>query len=256
MSKDNRTWRERRAQLQPNKSEVYFFSDTQPNHILISNPAPAALYVGVSGEVNPQTYDLAIPPYGTRLYARMNGTQSVYFYSDSVEPVNIQLTSWVAEFNPASVAQSVEMIGAGADGLLGIVEINNILSSLPTGENVIGGVFISDFAKPLPNGNNKIGSVDVAGGTLSITDGSINVTQLPQDGAAYMKVTAAAAGIVNVKAGTGYVYQLAGNPLAQLMDGTNPAWLLGEFKSDTPLICAESIQVQFTEPGDAYILFK
>lgn len=247
--KNNGTWREQRVKLKPVTSETIYFNDTNPNHILLSNPVASPLYVGVNGNVNPSSYDMVIPPYGTRLYARMNGTNRVYVFSDSIESVDVQITSWEGEFDPASIAQSTEMVGAGADGLLGIVEVNNILSPLPTGTNVLGGVFISQFAAPLPTGDNKIGRVVVESGTTK-------VTELPQDGATYKKVVAGAASDMAVKDGKGFVYQVVSDKPVQIIDGTGEAWQAGNFKSDTPLICNTSIKLRFPEAATAYILYK
>lgn len=248
---NNGTWREQRHTLQPASSETIYFADTNPNHLLISNTAPAPLYVGVNGNVNPSSYDMVIPAYGTRLYARMMGSNRVYVFSDSVESVGVQITSWEGEFDPASIAQSTEMIGAGANGLLGIVEVNNLLAPLPTGTNVIGGVFIADFAKPLPTGSNNLGRVN-------IDEGNINVLALPQDGAKYKKVTATGASDIAVTDEKGFVYQVisGGETPVQLLDGAAAAWKAGDFKSDTPLICETSIKIRFTGAGDAYILYK
>ena len=248
-SKNNGTWREQRSRLKPKTSETVYFNETKPNHILISNPVPYPLYVGVSGTVDPSTYDLVIPPYGTRLYARMMYTTRLYLYSDSIEPVDIQLTSWEDEFNPASIAQSTEMVGAGANGLLGIVEVNNILGSIPTGTNVIGGVFVSEFGASLPQGNNHIGRVEVE-------SGSIDVLSLPQDGASYKRISADAAADVVVKSGKGYVYQLASDDDVQLFDAAAAAWKKGEFASHVPLTCSNSIVVRLSGPGEAFLLYK
>lgn len=247
--KNNGTWREQRINLAPRESETVYFNDTKPNHILVSNPTSAAIYIGVNGIVNPQTYDMIIPPFATKLFARMLYTTRLYIYSDSQATVGVSVTSWEGDFDPASVAQSMEMVGGGADGLLGIVEINNILSSLPSGDNVIGGVFIKRFDAPLPQGNNLIGHTIV-------DSGNVAVTALPQTGATYKKITAAAPGDVVVKTGKGFVYQLASDVEVTLCDAAAPAWKKGEFKSDTALICNTSIAVRFAAAGDAFILFN
>lgn len=248
-SKNNGTWREQRTRLQPKQSETIYFNDTNPNHILVSNPVAAPLYIGVNGNVNASSYDMVIPPFGTKLYARMNGTNRVYIYSDSIETVDIQVTSWEGEFDPASIAQSTEMVGTGADGLLGIVEVNNILAPLPSGTNVIGGMFIKEFAAPLPTGSNKLGRVEVE-------SGSVKVTELPQDGAIYKKVVASAASDIAVKDTKGFIYQVVSDKPVQIIDGTQEAWQKGDFKSDTALICNTSIKLRFTEAATAYILYK
>lgn len=250
--KNNGTWREQSVTLQPSQPETIYFNDSIPNHIQISNSSPNPLYVGVNGSVNASTYDLVIPAYATRLYARMIGSSRVYLYTDATEPVSIQVTSWEAEFNPASVAQSMELTGSGPDGLLGIVEINNILSALPAGENVIGGVIISDYAKPLPTGNNLIGRTELAAGTQVI--GKVDVNSLPTaPGATYKKVTAAVVGDIVVKNAPGVVYAI--NGAADLFDGVNHAWPSG-FNNQVGITCQTSIILHFAAPGDAFILYQ
>lgn len=253
---NNGTWREQRVQLKPSVGETVYFNDTQPNHILISNPSPSPIFIGVNGNVNTTTYDMVIPPYATKLYARMMGTTRLYMYSDTPNVLLVQVTSWAGEFDPASISQSMEMVGAGADGLLGIVEVNNILASLPKGTNTIGGVFITDFGVPLPSGNNKIGDVGLTEGTALI--GSVIVKELPQDKAIYKKVTASAASDVTVKATAGLVYQVVSdNPEnIQLLDGAGTAWRKGEFHSSIPLTCLTDIRIRFAAAGEAYVLYK
>lgn len=248
---NNGTWREQRVRLQAATSDVVYFNDTNPNHILVSNPVGAPLYVGVNGNVNPAAYDLVIPPYGTRLYARMLGSPRLYIYSDSLEAVDVQVTSWEGDFNPSSIAQSQEMVGAGADGLLGVVEVNNILAPLPGGTNVIGGVVISGFDSILPTGSNLIGRV-------IIEEGQVQVTELPQDKASYVRVVAAAAGTQTVKVDEGYVYKLQSDDPdnVQLYDNAQPCWTKGNFDSAVPLHCQHSIRVNFTAAGEAFVLFK
>lgn len=246
---NNGTWREERVTIRPNKSEVLYFPDTKPNYILVSNPSPSALYIGVNGVVNTSTYDMAIPPFGTRLYSRMNGSKSLYLFSNYNEEFKVTVSSWEDDFNPSSVAQSVEMVGAGADGLLGIVEINNILGSLPEGTNNIGTVGIKEFLAALPAGNNHIGLVTVDGGQI----------ELVQDGAIYHHVTATTGNeVATIKNEKGYVYKIAitDGTDVQLFDGSTAAWKKGEFESDVPLICSDSIVLKFSTVGEAFILYK
>lgn len=257
MAYEKVTWREQRVRLAPSTPDVVYFNDTKPNHILISNPTSSAIYIGVNGNVNASSYDMIIPPYATKLYARMMGVTRLYMYTDNPDSVLVQVTSWAGDFDPASVAQSTEMVGAGAEGLLGIVEINNILSSLPAGTNVLGGVFISSFGASLPSGNNKIGNVGLVAGTEII--GKVMVESLPQDSCTSIKVTASEANkIITVKATPGFVYQVVSSSPddIQLMDGANEAWAVGNFNATVPLACNTDIRIKFTQPGDAYVLFK
>ncbi|HCN7007076.1 TPA: hypothetical protein N6134_005032 [Escherichia coli] len=154
------------------------------------------------------------------------------------------------------------MVGTGANGLLGIVEVNNILSPLPTGTNTIGGVVVTSIDVPLPTGNNKIGRVDIDTPIevnpviVEAIMEPITIEALPQDSAKSQKVTAATPGIVTVKNSPGLVYSVASDGTVQLLDGEREAWAPGNFQFPVPLSCDSSIKLRFTEPGDAFILFK
>lgn len=249
--KNNGTWREQQVTLQPSQPETIYFNDTMPNYIQISNSSPNPLYIGVNGSVNSTSYDMVIPAYATRLYARMGGTSRLYLYSDAAEALSIQVSSWEDEFNPAAIAQSVELVGSGENGLLGIVEINNILSSLPAGDNVIGGVIIADYAAQLPTGNNKIGRVELDAGTQKI--GKVDVDTLPaRVGANYQKVTASTASDIVVKSAPGTVFSVQG---ADLYDGNTHAWADG-FNNAIGLKCVTNITLHFAAAGDAFILYE
>lgn len=254
---DKKSWREERYTIPPKASETIYFRDTRPNHFLVANPAPSPLYIATNASVSDNTYDMIIPPYATKLYARMHGVDRIYLYNGYEQTTNAHMTSWAGELDPAALAQSSEIIGGGADGLLGIVEVNNILTPLPAGDNVIGGVVIADFAKPLPTGNNKIGSVEVLN-AQPIPPGSnkigvVEVDNMDHDGATSFHVTADIAGIVTVKPSGGVVYAVAGD--CDLLDGTRKAWA-GEFNNSKGLKCTSTIALDFKAAGEAFILYK
>jgi hypothetical protein len=156
---DKTTWREQRVTIEPHTAETIYFRDTYPNHILLNNSSPSPVFFGASIIPNPSNYDMVIPGYGTRLFPRMTGTDRIYLYTDGKDGATIQISSWEGEFNPASIPQSQEMVGAGADGLMGIVDVNGFMSPLPAGGNYLGQVGIDSFNNPLPQGDNVIGHV-------------------------------------------------------------------------------------------------
>lgn len=275
-----KTWREQRKTLLPDMPETVYFDDTKPNYIMVNNNGATPLYMGISSIASPSTYDVMIPGYGSKLHPRMSGTDRIYLYSAAKEPVSIQITSWEGEFNPASVPQSQEVVAGGADGLLGIVDIGNFLVPLPAGNNLIGSVMLDKFTSPLPTGDNKIGQVGISQfhsalpqgdniiGRVKVAEavtlasgvnniGKVDINSLPIQYGDYKKVTAAAAGEVEVKNGLGYVYQIVveGATTVQLMDGTNEAWKLGDFSSNIPIRCLTSIKLKFSGAGTAYILY-
>lgn len=237
-----KTWREQRVPIHGNDLSTVYFNDTTPNHVLISNSSSATLYVGVNGNVNSQSYDLAIPPYATKLLMSMLPYNRIYIFNSGIDRTDVSLKSWVDEFNSAAIAQSMEMVGGGQNGLLGIVEVNNILSPLPSGHNVIGGVRIANFDVVLPTGNNNIGRVDV--------------DKLPNHAAKKMKVTGKANEEKTVKIEPGVVYKLQSDLTDfTLYDGTSQAWLPGEINTDVGLKCDTDIRIRFVTPGDVFILF-
>jgi hypothetical protein len=152
------TWREERYTLKPDDVATVNFYDTKPNHIYVANNSGLQLFMSLSS-VSASTFDTIIPPYGTRLYAREMGVGQVNFFSENDTDFEIQVTSWEGEFNPASMSQTQEIVSP-ASGLLGTLDIKNILSPLPTGDNTIGRVKV-DTLPILPAGNNKIGMVDI-----------------------------------------------------------------------------------------------
>ena len=239
-SRETKTWREIRHNVQPLQSEAIFFDDTYPNHILVSNPSSYQLYIGLSGAVNPQFYDVVVPPYATKLHARAMGTNRLYVYSESVEEIQIQVTSWEGEFNPASISQSMEMVGTGSDGLLGIVEINNIMNPLPSGENIIGGIVVSRFDESLPSGNNLLGRIQIDEVPPMISK------QIIMD----------SSGIFTVKAGAGFVYAIHSSIPVQVLDNGIPIWVKDNFNFANPIKIERSLQVSFDQEGEAFILYR
>lgn len=252
--KVNGTWREQQATIKPGVSEVVYFRDTKPNYFHIVNSSASPLYVSLSGESSANTYDIAIPPYGTRVHQRMHGSDRIYLFSNATDQFRLVISSWEGEFDPASLAQSQEMVGAGADGLLGIVEVNNLLSPLPAGTNNIGGVVVNEFARPLPTGNNVIGRVQVEplpAGTASI--GKVEVTKAPDNVGTALKVTAAAPGVVIVKNAPGTVFALKGAGVLQ--DGAAQIWD-NELNAPGGVQISTAINLLFQAAGTSFILYK
>lgn len=162
MEQKAETWREQRVTIKPSTSEIVYFYDTKPNHILISNNAPVPVFVGIGTIASATTYDMIVPGYGTRMFPRITGVEQIYLYTESNEDVTLQITSWEGDFNPASIPQSQEVVSGSVDGVLGIVNVNNFMNPLPSGNNHIGQISIANFNNPLPEGDNHIGYVSVS----------------------------------------------------------------------------------------------
>lgn len=169
---ENNTWREQRVLVPQNTVQPIHFIDTEPNYVLVINNAGANVYIGVDQLLDVNNFDIIVPPYGKKIYARALGFKEIFAYTEAPGGANIHVTSFYQEFDPTAISQTQEIVGTSAGGLLGVVDVNNILTSLPAGTNTIGQVGIASFGAPLPAGTNNIGDVDIA--TMpSVTVGSL-----------------------------------------------------------------------------------
>lgn len=157
----NSTWREQRITVPQSQVKEIFFIDTEPNHVIIANNSGGNVYVCSLPQVNTSNFDIIIPAYGKKLYAKELPFKKIFVYTEVPGGASLHVISFYGPFNPASIAQTQEIVGVSAGGLLGVVDINNIINPLPAGTNKIGQVDISGFGAALPAGANKIGKVDV-----------------------------------------------------------------------------------------------
>lgn len=155
------TWREQHVAVPANTPVSVNWNDTSPNIIIIANNGNSRVYVGQSANVSPTTYDIIIPPFGTRLYARPLPITTMWLFS--LVETRVHIASMEGEFSPLMVSQTQEISAMAASGLLGTVDVNQIYAPLPAGTNEIGSVQISGFGEPLPAGTNEIGKVRVSG---------------------------------------------------------------------------------------------
>lgn len=155
------SWREERMTIPQDIVYEHRFADTEPNYIVITNGAGGNVYVCTSPAVSVNTFDMIIPPFGRRMYARDLPLSKVYLFTEVPNGANLHITSFVAPFNPSDIVQTQEITGTTATGLLGTIEINEIKQALPAGANVIGSVNVSGFGAALPAGNAYLGKVGV-----------------------------------------------------------------------------------------------
>lgn len=176
----NETWRETRLTLPANQVYAYQAIDTKPNYFLIVNNGAGTIYVSSNASVSESTYDIVVPAYGVRIYAKPLPPQVIYFYT--ITQTSIYLGHMEIEFDPSMIAQTQEITSSVATGVLGIVDVRNVLNPLPAGANKIGQVDISSLPS-LPAGNNNIGKVDVlALPSLPVGNnniGDVDVASLP-----------------------------------------------------------------------------
>lgn len=155
------TWRESRIFVPSQKVYEHTFIDTKPNYVVLANNSGANLYFALSRLVSATNFDMIVPPYGRKIYARDQSFDKIFLYTEGPDGAYVHVTSFYSEFNPAHISQTQEIVGTSATGLLGIIDVNKILTPLPSGTNKIGSVDIASINVSLPAGSNKIGIVDV-----------------------------------------------------------------------------------------------
>lgn len=167
MSKES-TQRKQRLTLKPGIVNEVLFQDTKPNHVYVNSYGAGKLYLAMQGIPSPTRYDLFIDSFSDGIFGQENGVTRVLIYLDGVSPVDIDLTSFEAPFNPLILApQKVIASGGGSGGSGGNVTIQGFTTALPPGSNNIGKVVVTDMPPvsftldELPPGSNNIGKVDV-----------------------------------------------------------------------------------------------
>jgi hypothetical protein len=147
---------------------------------MISNSDNVTVYVSETSNVSASLYDIIIPPYGTRVYAKPVPMESIFFFAGATARLFISMAT--ADFDFSMIAQTQEIAGNPAAGIMGIVDIRSIINPLPAGTNLLGFVAISSLPS-LPAGVAGIGSVIVTAlpslpaGTNNI--GDMDVLTLP-----------------------------------------------------------------------------
>jgi hypothetical protein len=180
------TWRQREEMLSPNVVNTLIFTDTKPNHILINNLGEGELYFSATGLPSESIYDKKVSTFGEVFYAQELGLTRIQIFVKGTNPNRVKVTSFEADFNPASVSTSAPIVsGGGSGGVAESVSINGFSVALPAGSNNIGKVIVTEMPAQtfelatLPAGTNNIGKVNVetlpplAAGSSHI--GSVNV---------------------------------------------------------------------------------
>lgn len=125
-------------------------------------------------------------------------------------------------------------------------------------------ILLPNMAKPVESTNvDVIKTVGLKASELNL-DANKNLgvkvnNDITVSGWTWKKVTASGAGDVTVKPSSGKVALLVNDSAATIMlkDGTNQAWKTGDFISyGCPLLCTNSIVVNFSAAGSAWILYQ
>jgi len=169
----NRTWRESRFPIIANIGYKFSEGNTRPNFFVITNNSNSTVYVGVNPNTNATTFEVIVPPYGTRIYGRPDAPTELWFFS-TVDST-LYVGSMQKEFDPSMVAQTQEIASTGGAGMLGVVDIRAIIGELPAGTQTIGIVNIGTMPS-LTAGSALIGSVLNAGNSWAAVKSIGNYT--------------------------------------------------------------------------------
>lgn len=153
------SWREQRVFVPAQARVPVNWKDTSPNVAILANNSNTRVYLSQAANVDETTFDMILPPFGIRVYARPDPIGTLWLYAQA--DARIHVASLETDFNPMFIPQTQEISAVGAAGLLGVVDVNRILEPLPAGTNEIGAVQIAGFQVPLPQGSNVIGKVDI-----------------------------------------------------------------------------------------------
>lgn len=170
------TWREQRVSIAGQSVQEINFMDTIPNHVYLANNSAFNLYVSISPLVSDQIFDMVVPAYSTKLFARDEGTRQIHIYNSGNQAAAVAVNSFYAEFDPRSLPQTQEVTGSNSNSVLGVVEISGFTDPLPAGSNTIGNVGIDGA---IPAGSNTIGKVGIDG---AIPAGVNNIGKVGIDG--------------------------------------------------------------------------
>lgn len=273
----NNSWREQRVTVRSQTVQEITFIDTDPNYIYLANNSAYNLYFSISPLVSASLFDMIIPPYATKLYAKQTTIPQVFIANVStLADAIIAVTSFMADFDPKALPQTQEIVGASAAGLLGVIDVFQITQPLPPGTNNIGIVELSSFP-PLEPGSNNIGRVDIENfpmlpygtnniGKIDVVNfpqlptgvnniGIVNIGDLPKF--VSVKITLAAGIDYVVKAIPGYVAKIKTVLTdVKLLNNVIVIWeALGSENFDNPIFCDNKIILNSAAGGIVYIEF-
>lgn len=235
-----------------NRPTMYKSSDTKPNYYQIVNNGAAQVYVSATAGISQSVFDLIIPPFGTRIFAKALPVEELWLLA--TQNTQLYIACLQTEFTPAMIAQTQEISANSATGLLGVLDVRNVINPLPAGANVIGGVFVSALPA-LPAGGNHVGSVTVD--QIMPGTNKVGIVEVDPSGWTAVKVVAAAPGDVVVKASPGLVSQLTPDAaeVIYLVDGVTQKWKTGGYAGD-PISCTTDIKINFAAAGAAWIVYR
>lgn len=142
----NKTWREKRVNLNAGEKAVMYFDETIKPNTFIFVGSSQNIVVSTEREVSEQHYEMLINKNDTQIFAKPKNINALYIGNFGKEIASFLLYYSFGEFD-ANLLKRTN----------GTVTIDGIL---PAGENHIGSVSVD---RALPRGQNYIGSVGVSG---------------------------------------------------------------------------------------------
>lgn len=174
----NKTWREKRVNLNAGEKAVMYFDETIKPNTFIFVGSSQNIVVSTEREVSEQHYEMLINKNDTQIFAKPKNINALYIGNFEKENASFLLYYSFGEFDANLLKRTNGTVtidgilpagenhigSVGIDGELpeghkhiGVVTLNQT-APLPPGSHLIGKVNIYD---PIPTGNNHIGSVTI-----------------------------------------------------------------------------------------------
>ena len=180
MADNSKTWREARITLPEKKAVRYRPNDTQPNIYQVVNNGTGTIYASAgSSLVNDASFDCIIPGYGSKKVGKPLPFE-LYLYS--TEETTVFIGSMEGVFDASYMSDTQEIAAVGASGMMGTVDIRNLLNKLPAGDNLIGKVNIANIGDmPAVMGEVEVTSMpEVTINSMPAVTGEVEVTSMPE----------------------------------------------------------------------------
>lgn len=156
----NKTWREKRVNLNAGEKAVMYFDETIKPNTFIFVGSSQNIVVSTEREVSEQHYEMLINKNDTQIFAKPKNINALYIGNFGKEVASFLLYYSFGEFDANLLKRTngtvtIDGILPAGENHIGSVGVDR---SLPTGHNHIGNVSISE---KLPSGNNHIGNVSI-----------------------------------------------------------------------------------------------
>ena len=157
----NKTWREKRVNLNAGEKAVMYFDETIKPNTFIFVGSSQNIVVSTEREVSEQHYEMLINKNDTQIFAKPKNINALYIGNFGKEVASFLLYYSFGEFDANLLKRTngtvtIDGILPAGENHIGNVGIDR---ALPAGNNHLGQVSID---KPIPPGNNYIGTVGLS----------------------------------------------------------------------------------------------